>query len=157
MSIQKKKRKLERGTLKAMLFVFFRPPPSFKEVTPSCRTNMRQLLLREQCLQREQKLGHSNKQQPQTTSRQQQPQTNASQHEMAMATIAITREVPPAASASSRPCPIEATGQQQWMTIDSQSREQESSHPTSSLRSRQPPLLLATPSTSNVVKANLFS
>ena len=35
-----------------------RPPPSFKEVTPSSRTNMRQLLIREQCLQREQKLDH---------------------------------------------------------------------------------------------------
>ena len=33
-----------------------RPPPSFKEVTPSSRTHMRQLLIREQCLQREQKL-----------------------------------------------------------------------------------------------------
>ena len=32
-----------------------RPPPSFKEVTPSSRTHMRQLLIREQCLQREQK------------------------------------------------------------------------------------------------------
>ena len=144
-----------------MLFVFFRPPPSFKEVTPSCRTNMRQLLLREQCLQREQKLGHSNKQQL-PTARSGSRQTS-SQHEMAMATIAITREaaapalpVPPASS----PCSIEVSGQQQWMTIDSQSREQEStsgSHHTSSLRSRlQPPLLPATP-TSNVVKAKLFS
>ena len=144
-----------------MLFVFFRPPPSFKEVTPSCRTNMRQLLLREQCLQREQKLGHSNKQQL-PTARPGTRQTS-SQHEMAMATIAITREeaARPALPPASSPCSIEVSGQQQWMTIDSQSREQESngssSHHTSSLRSRlQPPLLPATP-TSNVVKAKLFS
>merc|ERR1719275_529695 len=30
-------------------------PPSFKQSTPSCRTNMRQLLWREQCMERERK------------------------------------------------------------------------------------------------------
>ena len=34
--------------------LYFRPP-SFKQVTPSCRTNVRQLLHREQMLQQEQR------------------------------------------------------------------------------------------------------
>ena len=98
-------------------FCSFRPPPSFKEVTPSCRTNMRQLLLREQCLQREQKLGHSNKQQPSTASSSSRSKTsNSSQHEMTTGTIAITGEVLPS------PCSIEEfSGQQQWMAIDRES------------------------------------
>ena len=32
-------------------------PPTFKQSTPSCRTNMRQLLWREQCLERERRTG----------------------------------------------------------------------------------------------------
>ena len=32
--------------------LYFRPP-SFKQSTPTCRTNMRQLLWREQCMERE--------------------------------------------------------------------------------------------------------
>ena len=147
-------------------FCSFRPPPSFKEVTPSCRTNMRQLLLREQCLQREQKLGHSNKQQPSTASSssasasaRSSKASNSSQHEMTTAsTIAITREVLPS------PCSIEeVSGQQQWMAIDRES----SLHATtsaggSSLYSEAAALPGTTSSssvsrTSNVVKAKTFS
>ena len=58
------------------------PPPSFKDVTPSSRTHMRQLLVREQCLQREQKLAHHSNKQQQLSSR--------SFHPMATATIAIS-------------------------------------------------------------------
>ena len=32
-------------------------PPTFKQSTPSCRTNMRQLLWREQCLERDRRTG----------------------------------------------------------------------------------------------------
>ena len=140
-------------------FCSFRPPPSFKEVTPSCRTNMRQLLLREQCLQREQKLGHSNKQQPSTASSSSRSKTsNSSQHEMTTGTIAITGEVLPS------PCSIEeVSGQQQWMAIDRES----SLHATtsaggSSLYSEAAALPGTTSSssvsrTSNVVKAKTFS
>ena len=51
---------LDRPKIHFPFFVCSRPPPSFKEVTPTSRTNMRQLLLREQCLQRDQKLQGSN-------------------------------------------------------------------------------------------------
>ena len=116
-------------------FCSFRPPPSFKEVTPSCRTNMRQLLLREQCLQREQKLGHSNRQQTSAVSK---ASTSRSQHEMATATIAITRE---------GISPSEVLGQR--INIDGKSRE------SSLYRGHggpQPQLLAS----SNVVKAKSF-
>ena len=136
-------------------FCSFRPPPSFKEVTPSCRTNMRQLLLREQCLQREQKLGHSNKQQPSTASSSSRSKTsNSSQHEMTTGTIAITGEVLPS------PCSIEeVSGQQQWMAID---RESSLHAGGSSLYSEAAALPGTTSSssvsrTSNVVKAKTFS
>ena len=137
-------------------FCSFRPPPSFKEVTPSCRTNMRQLLLREQCLQREQKLGHSNKQQPSTASSSSRSKTsNSSQHEMTTGTIAITGEVLPS------PCSIEeVSGQQQWMAID---RESSLHAGGSSLYSEAAAALPGTTSsssvsrTSNVVKAKTFS
>ena len=57
---------------------------------------MRQLLVREQCLQREQKLAHSNKQQlPLTAAKS----SHNSKHEMATTTIAITR----AAASNSAP------------------------------------------------------
>ena len=127
---------------------------------------MRQLLLREQCLQREQKLGHSNKQQPSTASSssasasaRSSKASNSSQHEMTTAsTIAITREVLPS------PCSIEeVSGQQQWMAIDRES----SLHATtsaggSSLYSEAAALPGTTSSssvsrTSNVVKAKTFS
>ena len=58
---------------------------------------MRQLLVREQCLQREQKLAHSNKQQlPLTAAKS----SHNSKHEMATATIAITRGATAAATTS---------------------------------------------------------
>ena len=138
-------------------FCSFRPPPSFKEVTPSCRTNMRQLLLREQCLQREQKLGHSNKQQPSTASSSSRSKTsNSSQHEMTTGTIAITGEVLPS------PCSIEeVSGQQQWMAID---RESSLHAAGSSLYSEAAAAALpgttsssSVSRTSNVVKAKTFS
>ena len=61
-----------------------RPPPSLKDVTPTSRTHMRQLLVREQCLQREEKLSchhHSNKQ-----------QLSNRLYPMATATIAISKD-----------------------------------------------------------------
>lgn len=64
---------------------------------------MRQLLVREQCLQREQKLAHSNKQQlpSSLTVPTNSGHHNSSKHEMATTTIAITR--PAAASSNSAP------------------------------------------------------
>ena len=61
---------------------------------------MRQLLVREQCLQREQKLAHSNKQQlPSSLTVPKSGHHNNSKHEMATTTIAITR----AAASNSAP------------------------------------------------------
>ena len=95
--------KQKRGRCAVFLSIwkkFCRAPPSFKEVTPRSRTNMRQLLVREQCLQREQKLGlHSNKQQLPRSSQHSSLSAigvGGRQHEMATATIAITRgSLPP--------------------------------------------------------------
>ena len=62
---------------------------------------MRQLLVREQCLQREQKLAHSNKQQlPSSLTVPKSGHHNNSKHEMATTTIAITRA---AAASNSAP------------------------------------------------------
>lgn len=60
-------------------------------MTPRSRTNMRQLLVREQCLQREQKLAHSSKQQlPAASASIRHETSSSSSSEMGTATIAIT-------------------------------------------------------------------
>lgn len=47
-------------------------PPSFKQTTPTCRTNIRQLLWREQCMERERRRAEEQQQQQQEELQQQQ-------------------------------------------------------------------------------------
>ena len=74
------------------LVLLFRPP-SFKQVTPSCRTNVRQLLHREQWLQHDQRNRHlsSNASQEGVSGNKRQNRTN-SHHETDLSCQVIRKE-----------------------------------------------------------------
>jgi hypothetical protein len=64
--------------------IFVRRPPTFKQSTPTSRTNMKQLLWREQCMERERKRAEQQQQQQQ----QQQQHISQLQHHLQMSSSA---------------------------------------------------------------------
>jgi hypothetical protein len=73
-----------------VFFILVRRPPTFKQSTPTSRTNMKQLLWREQCMERDRKRAEQQQQQLQQQQQQQQPQQHISQlqHHLQMASSA---------------------------------------------------------------------
>jgi hypothetical protein len=68
-------------------FILVRRPPTFKQSTPTSRTNMKQLLWREQCMERERKRAEQQQQQLQQPQQQQQ-HISQLQHHLQMSSSA---------------------------------------------------------------------
>jgi hypothetical protein len=79
-----------------------RRPPTFKQSTPTSRTNMKQLLWREQCMERERKRAEQQQQLQQQQQSQQQQHISQLQHHLQMSSSAggsggysVRQQLPP--------------------------------------------------------------